>query len=651
VVIQYSNPIVPTVSVLGWQGFNQLDWDSYSDTTTSGYKVYWSTSATALSDANVGSLAVANIVTVNGATNSVYTHPTLTIGTTYYYRVAATYSNVSNVSTVSRLSSIVSATPQLTDTVKFIQAGPNDTPRLATSFDVKDFVVPAGVSTIQVRAVGAAAGATNGALGNGGSVLTNLPVTAGETLKLYIGSQPQNINGVNIVGFNGGGTSAYGITGFGGGATDIRRGGTALANRVVVAGGGGGRSGGYWGGAGGGLIGQADNGSQVSGGTQTGPGPKIGGTNQINGVLGIGASATNASGAGGGGYWGGNSNAGTYAGGGGSSYTDPSALNTVHTQGGNTGDGFITITYPAQSLVPTSVKAIPGQAQNTIGWARTPIAGATGYKVYGGTSINPTTLLATVNGVDTLAYVHTGLTNGTTYYYRITATVPANWQASIAASVAIETGYSAEVAATPNFLATEVFDVKRANQPWTVPQGVNWIQVTAKGAAAGATTGALGNGGTVTALLQVTPGEVLNLYVGSQPDTINGVATIGYNGGGTSGYGIPGYGGGATDIRRGGTALANRILVAGGGGGRSGGYWGGAGGGLVGQIDNGSQTVEPRPGQVPSLLELCSCSEPSVSVLQHQTLRVPVVVVIGVVTPIMEPTVVVVVRATRPQRQ
>ena len=42
------------------------------------------------------------------------------------------------------------------------------------------------------------------------------------------------------------------------------------------------------------------------------------------------------------------------------------------------------------------------------------------YKVYGGISSNPTTLLATVS-VGTETYTQTGLTNGTIYYYRIAA--------------------------------------------------------------------------------------------------------------------------------------------------------------------------------------------------------------------------------------
>ena len=102
-----------------------------------------------------------------------------------------------------------------------------------------------------------------------------------------------------------------------------------------------------------------------------------------------------------------------------------------------------------------------------------------------------------------------------------------------------------------------------------MPQGVTWIQVVARGASANTTNASWNTGGTVSAIIPVTPGEVLNLYVGSRPQTINGLNTIGYNGGGTSGHGIEGFGGGGTDIRKGGDALSNRVIVAGGGAGRS----------------------------------------------------------------------------------
>ena len=48
------------------------------------------------------------------------------------------------------------------------------------------------------------------------------------------------------------------------------------------------------------------------------------------------------------------------------------------------------------------------------------IADIASYKVYGGTSASPTTLLSTISA-GTETYTNTSLTNGTTYYYRISA--------------------------------------------------------------------------------------------------------------------------------------------------------------------------------------------------------------------------------------
>ncbi len=131
---------------------------------------------------------------------------------------------------------------------------------------------------------------------------------------------------------------------------------------------------------------------------------------------------------------------------------------------------------------------------------------------------------------------------------------------------------------------------------WTVPAGATSILVDVIGATGGrnavdATPYAGytlihrgGNGARVQATLAVTPGQVLNVYVGGAPPTaVRGTATPGgFNGGGSSNLGpatlvIPnmtgGGGGGASDIRIGGTALANRVVVAGGGGGAGGNYF------------------------------------------------------------------------------
>jgi hypothetical protein len=142
------------------------------------------------------------------------------------------------------------------------------------------------------------------------------------------------------------------------------------------------------------------------------------------------------------------------------------------------------------------------------------------------------------------------------------------------------------------------FSYTGANQTWTVPAGVTEVLVRMWGAGGGGggpggwTQGYPGGaGGYTTAMVPVSPGDVLTLQVGERGAYMfpNG-STPGYGGGG--GYGgasdnrYAASGGGRTSILKNGT----EILVAGGGGGggsESGGSsnWnhGGAGGGLVGE--------------------------------------------------------------------
>lgn len=141
---------------------------------------------------------------------------------------------------------------------------------------------------------------------------------------------------------------------------------------------------------------------------------------------------------------------------------------------------------------------------------------------------------------------------------------------------------SAALGATANFAYTG------AAQTWTVPAGVTQVTLDLRGAQGGASyvsaTGLRqqdgGLGGQTQGSLSVTPGQVLHLYVGGQAADVGNVtpAPGGFNGGGDGGQWGAG-GGGATDVRVGGTALANRVAVAGGGGGgNSGGPDHGAGG-------------------------------------------------------------------------
>lgn len=274
------------------------------------------------------------------------------------------------------------------------------------TFDINNvnyrtYVVPPRVTALRVDMAGAAGGGDNAVIaGKGGRVQATLAVTPGQELYIFVGGVGKmgasTVSGAGG-GYNGGahaqgaiGSSyAYG----GGGASDIRTGGTALSNRVLIAGGGGGGSydndfifhvenfraggdGGYFGGTGGGDWGG-------SGGTQTAGGV----TNLSNhtsniygdiltqkldgnaGTLGAGGVATGGGG-GGGGYYGGaagnglrvrpdgtyDNNFGKFSGGGGgSNYTGPSTTLISNTTGYRNGDGYVNFTpinnnYPAPVL-------------------------------------------------------------------------------------------------------------------------------------------------------------------------------------------------------------------------------------------------------------------------------------------------------------
>jgi len=131
---------------------------------------------------------------------------------------------------------------------------------------------------------------------------------------------------------------------------------------------------------------------------------------------------------------------------------------------------------------------------------------------------------------------------------------------------------------------TVTFNYTGSVQTWTVPCGVTTVTVDMAGAQGGS---AAGKGGRVQCTYTTTPSTTFNIYVGGQGAAAISGALGGFNGGGNAGTSSGGSlgsgGGGGTDIRVGGVALANRVIVAGGGGGLNtinGG--GGAGGGLTG---------------------------------------------------------------------
>jgi hypothetical protein len=223
----------------------------------------------------------------------------------------------------------------------------------------QSFIVPDGITSVTVDAVGAAShGNVWGDIGSvGGRAQGTLTVTPGETLNLYVGGAGGGA-GDGIGGWNGGGNAATGWLAAGGGASDIRQGGTAIADRVIVAGGAGGPAVGSFpneisGGVGGGLIGGSDGLGRTTGGTQSAGGIS-GADGGTNGSLGLGGNGGNPDPelgpGGGGGYYGGgaggfisglNSNA---SGGGGSSLI-PAGGSTTSGYGALAADGYIILSW------------------------------------------------------------------------------------------------------------------------------------------------------------------------------------------------------------------------------------------------------------------------------------------------------------------
>ncbi|WZU03204.1 glycine rich domain-containing protein [Erysipelothrix sp. D19-032] len=125
-----------------------------------------------------------------------------------------------------------------------------------------------------------------GSGGKGGYTAGEVYLEVGEELFVTVGG----FGDANAQGFNGGGKAWTNVSGgsYGGGATDIRVGGTGHFNRILVAGGGGSSVRNYTGGYAGGVIGMDGTGS--SGQLGTGASQSASGGGGISGSFGPGAS-------------------------------------------------------------------------------------------------------------------------------------------------------------------------------------------------------------------------------------------------------------------------------------------------------------------------------------------------------------------------
>ena len=495
-----------------------------------------------------------------------------------------------------------------------------------------EYTVPEGADSLVLEVWGAQGGYRSSTTygGKGGySVGTLTDYSNISTLYVTVGGSGNS--GGTSGGYNGGGSrDTYAG---GGGATHIATASGLLKNLsnnrdavLIVAGGGGSdgasdKMGMYGGGLQGGTTTQSygdggGGGSQTAGGTGSSSTSNSGSFGQ--GGQGYYASSGYA-GAGGGGWFGGG---GSYpdssgdddrGGGGGSGYVSSlladgrtvAGSETFPAPGGSTetghsGNGYARITpyFHIQNGCPSELMAVT---------VNVTVAPAPTVDIRSACIDQPSELVI-VNPIDGFQYQwsttadfsvieHTGTTftptvNTTTQYY-----------------VRSVVGNGTEV---------RDFDFSGSVQNFTVPAGTSRVLLEVWGAEGGQTTyGSYvwfgGRGGYASGTLQVSAGDVLSVYVGGKGGNgatgSVGTAAGGWNGGGASGtssnssYFYGGAGGGATDVRLNGTALTDRVIVAGAGGGAGYGesvtntIGAGDGGGLNGlRASYSSSSYETRKG-------------------------------------------------------
>jgi hypothetical protein len=268
------------------------------------------------------------------------------------------------------------ASPQSTVTITFDYTG-----------DAQSWTVPTGVTEATFVVNGAAGGLdVQNATGLGGQAEATLAVTAGAVYTIVVGGAGESIRQAGPTRSGGRGGYGYGPGGAGGAPWSTNTsipgagggGGSAvlLGTDVLLVGGGGGGSSNNpaAGGAGGGARGSAGQANTTDpdhvwdgqGGTQTGPGAGGVGVTASRGSPGVdhaggggGAekaySTTGGGGGGGGGWFGGGGGASgdlcTGAGGGGSGYAAV-GISATQTAGVRSGNGQVTIAYPAPSGRP-----------------------------------------------------------------------------------------------------------------------------------------------------------------------------------------------------------------------------------------------------------------------------------------------------------
>lgn len=126
-------------------------------------------------------------------------------------------------------------------------------------------------------------------------------------------------------------------------------------------------------------------------------------------------------------------------------YYKVKAVNVIGTSP-SSNEASATPASAAAPAAPTGLAATPGNTQVSLSWNAS--AGATSYNVYRGTTANGESTTPIATGIVTTGYTNTGLTNGTTYYYKVKAVNASGTSGYSNEASAVPTGGSAPAAPT-----------------------------------------------------------------------------------------------------------------------------------------------------------------------------------------------------------
>jgi len=124
-------------------------------------------------------------------------------------------------------------------------------------------------------------------------------------------------------------------------------------------------------------------------------------------------------------------------------------VNALNAGGAGPNSNEVTVTPIAPPVAPTGVSATGGNTQISLAWGA--VTGATSYRVYRGTVAGGQDATPLAANLTAPAFVNTGLVNGTSYFYRVTAV---NGSGESPRSVEVSSaGVSAAAPVDPSYLA------------------------------------------------------------------------------------------------------------------------------------------------------------------------------------------------------